>query len=512
MNLTAKILAAAWRENLAGLRDRPAPVPFTASQGAFNQLTVTRTPPTGPLETLEAILGAPAPAHLAAELASAQTGHALAAARGRERGRHLAALAARTGATSLAALLERCGRDADTTARLLETLATDGHQLHPCARTRLGWDTADLARYDLETPRPVPVRLLADPTGLLARSGSDFRDHPMLTGLDLPDPVLPVHPWQLEHRILPAHRDLFDSGRLRLLEATVPAWPTAAVRTLCGAARPGHLKLALGIHITSTRRDISPATALLAPALTTAVAGLIEADRSHTIVADQAGAWLPGSRDLTAIARSSLASAAPAGTVVVPASALPAPSPVTGTALAAEYAHRSGDPEAWIRSYAALIVPPVLRLASHHGIGLEAHLQNSLIAFAGPAPVRLITRDLGGVRLHPPDLPFDLDLPPDSPIVAPARDQVRAKVAYTLFQNHLAALVEALTRDCGLDADRFWTDLADLVAGLDLPSADRDRYLAERMPTKALLTMRLHPGTEAETWVDNPLHRRRRRP
>src|SRR5690606_13204465 len=154
---------------------------------------------------------------------------------------------------------------------------------------------------------------------------------------------------------------------------------------------------------------------------------------------------------------------------------------------AAEYAHRSGDPEAWIRSYAALIVPPVLRLASHHGIGLEAHLQNSLIAFAGPAPVRLITRDLGGVRLHPPDLPFDLDLPPDSPIVAPARDQVRAKVAYTLFQNHLAALVEALTRDCGLDADRFWTDLADLVAGLDLPSADRDRYLAERMPTKALL-------------------------
>ena len=45
-----------------------------------------------------------------------------------------------------------------------------------------------------------------------------------------------------------------------------------------------------------------------------------------------------------------------------------------------------------------------------------------------------------------------------------------------------------------------------------LPEADRDAYLAERMPTKALLTMRLHPGTEAETWVDNPLHRRRRRP
>ncbi|WP_051326120.1 IucA/IucC family protein [Glycomyces tenuis] len=508
MNLTSKILAAAWRENLNGLRERPRPIPFTAHEGPFNQLTVTSAPELTPLEALEAILGSPAPAHLAAELASAETGHAIAAARGAERRRHLAALADRAGASSLAALLAGCAKDADGTARLLETLATDGHQLHPCARTRLGWGPSDFARFDVETPRPVPVRLLADPTGLLARSGGDFRDHAMLAGLDLPDPVVPVHPWQLEHRILPAHRDLFATGRLRLLDQTVLAWPTAAVRTVCGAGRPGHLKLALGIHITSTRRDISPATARLAPALTGALARLVGADERHAIAADQAGAWLPGSRDLTAIARAPLAEAAPPGTVVVPASALCTASPVTGASLAAEYAHWAGGAEAWIRSYASLVVPPVLRLASEAGIGLEAHLQNSLIAFAGPEPVRLITRDLGGVRLHPPALPFAIDLPPDSPVRAAGHGEVIAKVAYTLFQNQLAAIVQALARDCGLDAARFWADLADLVAGLDLPPGDRDRYLAERMPTKALLTMRLHPGTEVEAWVDNPLHRR----
>ncbi|WP_051393596.1 IucA/IucC family protein [Glycomyces arizonensis] len=507
MNLTAKILAAAWRENLADLRTRPSPFPFTAREGAFNQLTVTDTPDIGPAEALEAILGESAPGHLAAELASAEAGHAIAAVRGERRRHHLAALAARTGAASLARLLASCERDADATARLLETLATDGHQLHPCARTRLGWQAADFTRFDVETPRPVGVRLLADPTGLLARSGTDFRDHAMLTGLDLPDPVVPVHPWQLEHRILPAHRRLFDTGRLRLLDTVVPAWPTAAVRTLCGAKRPGHLKLALGIHITSTRRDISPATAQLAPALTAALARLIEGDKTHAIAADRSGAWLPGSRDLTAIARAPLGEAAPPGTVVVPASALCTTSPVTGLALAAEYAHWAGGAEDWIRSYAALVVPPVLRLAAHAGIGLEAHLQNSLIAFDGPVPVRLITRDLGGVRLHRPDLPFDLDLPDGSPVAASGRAAVRAKVAYTLFQNQLAAIVTVLARDCGLDEHRFWADLADLVAGLDLPEADRDAYLAERMPTKALLTMRLHPGTEAETWVDNPLHR-----
>nr|WP_277605423.1 IucA/IucC family protein [Glycomyces sp. L485] len=392
----------------------------------------------------------------------------------------------------------------------METLATDGHQLHPCARTRLGWNADDIARYDLETPRPIRVRLLADPAGLLARSGADFRDHPMLAGLDLPDPVVPVHPWQLEHRIRPAHRDLFDTGRLVELDQTIPAWPTAAIRTVCGRDRPGHLKLALGIHITSTRRDISPATARLAPVLTEKITALVADDPAHAIAADQSGAWLPGTRDLTAIARAGLTDAAPPGTVVVPASALCAPSPVTGRSLAAEYADWAAGAETWIRDYAALVVPPVLRLASRHGIGLEAHLQNTLIAFDGPWPVRLITRDLGGVRLYRPALPFTLEVPETSPVAAPSRGAVRDKVAYTLFQNQLAALADVLARDCGLDRSAFWADLADLVADLDLRAADRDAYLGDRMATKALLTMRLNPGSEVETWVDNPLGAGRR--
>ncbi|WP_198586815.1 IucA/IucC family protein [Glycomyces xiaoerkulensis] len=505
MNLTAKLLAAAWRENLADTRTRRLEAPYTATEGPFNQLTITEPPHQTPLALLETILGAPPPTHLAAEIASADLGGRIAEARAAGRARHLAALAARAGTPTLAALIARCTKGPDTTARLLETLATDGHQLHPCARTRLGWSSHDCTRYDLEAARPIGVRLLADPTRMLSGSGTDLRDHPMLAGLDLPDPVVPVHPWQLKHRILPAYRDLFADHRLILLDHTVPAWPTAAIRTVTGAQRPGYLKLALGIHITSSRRDIAPATAALAPALTAALADLIETDPGHAVAADEAGVWLPGTRDLTAIARSGLAEAAPPGAVVVPAVALTARSPVTGLSLAAEYATWSGDPEAWIRDYAGLVAPPVLRLAAHHGIGLEAHLQNSLIAFDGPAPVRLITRDLGGVRLWRPALPFDVEVPESSPVAAASWDQVRAKVAYTLFQNQLAAVADVLARDCGLDAGRFWADLADLVAGLDLPRADREAYLGPRMPTKALLTMRLSPGAEVETYVDNPL-------
>ncbi|WP_158630424.1 IucA/IucC family protein [Glycomyces terrestris] len=507
MNLTDRILAAAWREDLNGRRTGPAPAP----EGPFNQLAYPDPPLDGapedddPVKALEAVLGAPVPAHLAAELESARTGRALARHRAAARARRLAAVAARAGAPSLAHLIDTCKSDVDTTARLLETLATDGHQLHPCARTRLGWDRADLERYDLETPAPIPIRLVADRAGVLDRSGADFRTHPMLAGLDLPDPVVPVHPWQLEHRVLPAHADLFATGRLRLLDTTVPAWPTAAIRTLAGHRHPGFLKLALGIHITSTRRDISPATALLAPVLSAHLTAL-DAGGPHRLLPDLAGAWLPGRRDLTAIARAPLSAVVPAGTVCVPATALAARSPVTGVSLAAEYAHWHGDPGAWLRAYAALFVPPVLAEAAM-GIGLEAHLQNSLAAMDGPTPVAAISRDLGGARLHLPTVPFDVALPPGSPVDAPSMDQVRAKVAYTLFQNHLAALAAALERDTGLDAAAFWADLADLVASLDLPRADRDCYLAPRLPTKALLSMRLAPGREIEAAVDNPLAR-----
>ncbi|MFB9662706.1 IucA/IucC family protein [Glycomyces mayteni] len=503
MNLTDQILAAAWREDLNGHRTGAAPVP----EGPFNQLDYPDGGDDGdPVKTLEAILHAPVPAHLAAELESAKRGRALAKTRAAAKRRHVAALAARVGAPSLAHLVAACGHGPDTAARLLETLATDGHQLHPCARTRLGWNRDDLERYDLETPRPIRVRLVADRAGVLERSGADFRTHPMLAGLDLSDPVVPVHPWQLEHRVLPRYADLFATGRLRVLDQTLPAWPTAAIRTLAGHRAPGFLKLAVGIHITSTRRDISPATALLAPVLSAHLTAL-DAGGTHRLVPDLAGAWLPGRRDLTAIARAPLSTAAPAGTVCVPATALAAISPVTGVSMAAEYAHWHGDPAAWLRAYADLFVPPVLAKAAM-GIGLEAHLQNSLVAMDGPVPVAAVSRDLGGARLHLPTVPFDVTLPEGSPVNAASMDQVRAKVAYTLFQNHLAALVAALARDCGLDAGAFWADLADRIAALDLPAADRDCYLAPHLPTKALLSMRLHPGTEVEALVDNPLARR----
>ena len=64
--------------------------------------------------------------------------------------------------------------------------------------------------------------------------------------------------------------------------------------------------------------------------------------------------------------------------------------------------HRSGlTALGWLEAYARLLLPPVLGLATRHGIGLEAHLQNCVPTFVEGRPHRLALRDLAGMRLYP---------------------------------------------------------------------------------------------------------------
>src|SRR4051794_22545150 len=140
------------------------------------------------------------------------------------------------------------GDDPDWRAIGLERLAVAGHNLHPCGRTRLGWDTSDVLAYDLEAPI---TRL-----GFVA-----VRDRLHLGDDIFPDihgfKVIPVHPWQRD-TVLPArYGDLLRDGDLRILDDEIDAVPTAALRTLLLPGTDQYLKVSLDIQVTSTRRSIS---------------------------------------------------------------------------------------------------------------------------------------------------------------------------------------------------------------------------------------------------------------
>jgi siderophore synthetase component len=188
------------------------------------------------------------------------------------------------------------------------------------------------------------------------------------------------------------------------------------------------------------------------------------------------------------------------------------------------YVERAPAALAFLREYAELLLPPVLRLATRHGIALEAHLQNCVPTFVDGVPHRLAVRDFAGLRIHLPRLSVSVGsenlvrLWPSSVVVADEVDTMRAKLGYTALQAHLSELVLQLVLSHGVDERAAWTVVRAVIdEAYDTMLADPATARAARgdhafltaptMPHKALLRMRLAPsGGDIYLPVSNPLH------
>jgi siderophore synthetase component len=370
----------------------------------------------------------------------------------------------------------------------LERLAVSGHNLHPCGRTRLGWDTGDVLAHDLEAPL---TRL-----GFVAVRDELHLGDDVFPELEAPPGfrVQPVHVWQRD-TVLPArYGDLLRAGALRILDHEIDAVPTAALRTLLLPGIGEYLKVSLDIQVTSTRRSISVASTRNGPALSRLLRRLLADDRL-LLLHETAGAAVPvgAGRDLSAIRRTGLAGRLRPGERAIPGGALPY---LLGDLV-------TGDPADWLREYATLLLPPLLRLTAQ-GVALEAHLQNCLPTFVGGRPHRLAMRDFAGLRLHLPRLRaagHDLALWPGSVIGTDDLDVLRSKIGYTLFQAHLGEIVLHLD----LDERHAWRIIR---AVLDecCTGDDHAAFTAPFVPHKALVRMRLGGTGDLHVPVRNPLH------
>jgi siderophore synthetase component len=331
------------------------------------------------------------------------------------------------------------------------------------------------------------------------------------------------------------YADLVADGVLVPLDATLPVVPTAALRTLllppAGGGR-SYLKLSLDIQVTSTRRTISVASTRNGPVLSRLLGRLLAESGDRVLLMEElAGSATVASggreRDLAAIVRSGLSGRLAPGEVAVPGGALCAVSPVTGLSVVAELVNRyartvrGAHPAlAFVEEYARLLLPPVLTLATRHGIGLEAHLQNCIPTFVDGVPYRIALRDFAGLRLHPPRLADPPELYPGSVIVTEDVDVMRAKVAYTALQAHLGEIVIQLAGSHGLPESAAWSTVRGVVDevydGLRADptvagraASDHAFLTARTLPHKALLTMRLAAargrGGDIYVRVDNPL-------
>jgi siderophore synthetase component len=507
-----RLLGAAYREDLADVRGTLGRLADGVHEHAFDRAEphLVRDP-VGVLTELPERLGS---RDLAVELADAVVKLALAFAR--------------------PAPAPPAGLSADERAAYLERLSTDGHNLHPCGRTRLGWTMADALAYDLEAP--------AAALGFVAvrRDLHIGDDVGALLGIAPPSSgyaVQPVHAWQLDRIVRGRYPDLVASRALVPLDGvTVGATPTAALRTLLLDRLPGqpsrYLKVSLDIQVTSTRRTISVASTRNGPALSTLLHRLLAGEPRVLLLAEEAGAaGLIGARhrDLAAIVRRGLDGRLERGEQAVPGGALYATMPGSAQPLVADLvdryatgrrlADRPVAAAAFLAEYARLLLPPLLRLATRHGIAIEAHLQNCVPTFRHGVPHRLALRDFAGLRVLRSRLAGSghaLTLWPESVIGTGDADVMRAKLAYTALQAHLGELVVRLVDSHCLDEDAAWRSVREVVdevydelrgepAVAGDAAADHAFLTAPLVPHKALVRMRVCGHGDLYVPVRNPL-------
>jgi siderophore synthetase component len=547
--VAGRLIGALYREDLAGVRGaewRHDEVRLSTSDGAgwlparrhaFDRVEVRV--PDGGVELLTEVSDRVGSAHLAEELADAAVYLALGYARRVGADTALRTEADRYAARDLVALAAT--RDGDTQTVMFERLATEGHNLHPCGRTRLGWTVPDALAHDLEAGHTT-VRFVAVRRDLHA--GDDVGP---LFGVTAPDPdryaVQPVHPWQLSRVVTGRYADLVAERALVPMDGCrLGAEPTAALRTVLVAADTSgvrrYLKLSLDIQVTSSRRSISIASTRNGPALSALLCRLLGDDPAGGRLLPMrevagAGARVGSGRDLGAIVREGVAGRLVPNEVAVPGGALAARSPLTGHTVLAELVARyaatrrlpdgPGAALSFVDEYARLLLPPLLRLAAGYGIALEAHLQNCVPTFRDGVPYRLALRDFAGLRLHRPRLAargVRLDLWPGSVVGTDDADVMRAKLAYTSLQANLGEVVVRLADSHGLDEAAAWrrvravvdetygdlyTDPAVPYAVRAAARADHAFLTAPTVPHKALVRMRLNGNGDVYVPVPNPL-------
>ncbi|MFD8999812.1 IucA/IucC family protein [Streptomyces sp. NPDC059582] len=317
-----------------------------------------------------------------------------------------------------------------------------GHPHHPAPKARGGGPVAGWLPYAPEAHAHFPLVLLGVREDTVVEEGDTSALDALFHGEVPPGyRVLPAHPWQLDL----VGRDLapaFADGRLIRLGTTASdTWPTAAIRTLYAPDHDLFLKFSLDVRITNDirrlwrhdllklRRTDAAATRALAPG----------ADARTSVGAPAPAAWLSdrGYRtadfafeELAVLVRDGLRDHVGPGATPLLAAGL-----VEG--FAGSPLDRTKDPAAWWAAYLRVVVPPALAAFADHGVVLEAHVQNTLVAVdADGTPVQALFRDAEGVKLLP----------------EVSREAGWERLVYCLLVNHLTEIAGTLAeRHPGLD-------------------------------------------------------------
>jgi len=316
-------------------------------------------------------------------------------------------------------LAERWNRPVDPAGTTIflssEQALITGHPLHPAPKSRDDLSSAELAAYSPELRGRFPLHWFAVSPQLMssdsARSASAETILAAIAGADLDVPAgmvpIPAHPWQAGVLLgNPSIQALLGSGQLRDLGPVGQMWhPTSSLRTVYRADSPLMLTLPLAPRTSGEYREGTRAQLRRGVEMHRILeAGLGDemaaAHPGFDIVRDQA--WLAVDLPHAANASTGLEVTLRenpfgpgdlvhclAGLVAERPGADPSMLACLIKGLAVRSRRRVHEvSREWFGRYLETVAEPILWLYAEHGIALDAHQRNTLVAVnAGGWPV-----------------------------------------------------------------------------------------------------------------------------
>jgi len=432
-----------------------------------------------------------------------------------------------------------------------EQLCIEGHHLHPGTKTKMGMKVEDVIQYSPELKGEVSIRFVAVKKEFLDFNNIDGKDPNEFLFERLPIlrnefnqlckenyMIIPIHPWQYDHILFDLYKKEIDEGIIiPLPQVSLKANATTSFRTVIPKNHDLFLKLAVHSQMTSTKRSVSIQTAMNGPNVSKLIQKVMEREkdlqRFFIPIHETYGIAFRSedpikSRNLTAMIREGINQYIEQNEIPIVASSFNSPSYTSDKLLLEDlfdqYCQSEGINKVdgvsrFIKDYCRITIPGYLTLMVKYGIGLEGHLQNSIVVFESGKPKKILFRDWGGARIYKPRVDsqgLDLNVYPNSITVTNEFIEMFNKVHYTVFQSHIGEVIRIISSYVNIGEKSCWKivkqQCEDLIHSLNcyekIKEHDRNYLFAKTVDHKSLTKMRLNEGLSGYVYVKvpNPLH------
>ncbi|SDX06734.1 Siderophore synthetase component [Nitrosomonas eutropha] len=388
-----------------------------------------------------------------------------------------------------------------------ETAVFNGHLYHPCYKSRMGFNLEENQEYTNDFGSLINLTWLAirrDRAKIYTLDGLNIdkliADELQQTYLDefariiinagkrVEDYIyLPVHPWQWKEKIVFEYVDDIANGDVIFLGSHTDKYsPQQSLRSLSNQTRKSAhtVKIALSIINTSADRLLSPHNVANSAIISQWLASILQSDLylkdelRFNFIKEVAGIYDDKSHLPEIVERRKFGLIGTIWRESIHTYLQPEEFAIPATALCFLDSQNKSVSDDWIAAYGLqawteklldVLLKPFIHLLYAHGIGFEAHAQNTILFFRDGLPVRVAVRDLpGGIRFardylqKPASCPMLLDAPkyrltPGERSVLDATPQELVWYLHdAIFFVHLAEIARFLHMHQGLDESEFW--------------------------------------------------------